>query len=346
MNDFVLALDDVFVELEKAKDKQQRIDAIKKNYKSYAQQVADAVVQLARELKDLDPEAAALALHGRLAGDKESRQEYRLLKDAKQKKHIALLKEQETLAGLREALRLLCMDARVDSADDLPAIEKRVTRKFNLKDKLGTVNERLSELASGQHLEEFVSQVKAHDPDELVAKLDRLATEKQESIKKQKTIVQDIALADKELQSIGGESLAGIIAEEAEGLVGKIESDVEHYVKLRLASAMLSKAIDRYRQSNQSPVLSAASAYFKTMTGASFSGIRADYDDKGDPVVKAVRPDGTLLNVQELSDGSRDQLFLSLRLGGLEKYVHNNGPMPFIVDDVLVHFDDGRSRAP
>jgi uncharacterized protein YhaN len=46
-----------------------------------------------------------------------------------------------------------------------------------------------------------------------------------------------------------------------------------------------------------------------------------------------------------MSDGSRDQLFLSLRLGGLAKYIEANGPMPFIVDDVLVHFDDDRSAA-
>lgn len=345
VNDFVLALDDVFAELEKAKEKQQRIDDMQKNYKAYAQQVANAVAKLAPELKDLDPEAAAMALYGRLAGDKERRQEYRLLEDDKRKKRTALSKEQEKLAGLEETIRLLCMDAGTDSADHLPEIEKRAAIKINLVGKLGTVNERLIELASGQNLEEFVAQVKAHDPDELVAKLDRLEAEKQESLKKQKVIVQDIALAEKELQSIGGESLAVIIAEEAEGLVGKIQSDVEHYVKLRLASSILTKAIERYRQSNQSPVLFAASEYFKTMTGESFAGLRADYDDKGDPVIKAIRPDGTLLTVQEMSDGSRDQLFLSLRLGGLEKYIINNGPMPFIVDDVLVHFDDDRSAA-
>jgi len=345
VNDFVLAVDDVFVELEKAKEKQQRIDAMQKNYTTYGQEVADAVARLAPELKALEPEAAAMALHGRLAGDKERRQEHRLLEEDRRKKHAALSKEQEKLVGLEEAIRLLCIDARTNSAHDLPDIEKRAARKTNLEARLGTVNERLIELGSGQNLEEFVEQVKAHNPDELVAKLDRLEAEKQDSLKKQKTIVQDIALAEKELQSIGGESLAVIIAEQAEGLVGKIQSDVEHYVKLRLASAILTRAIERYRQSNQSPVLSAASDYFKTMTGESFAGLRADYDDKGEPVIKAIRPDGVLLRVEEMSDGSRDQLFLSLRLGGLEKYVDNNGPMPFVVDDVLVHFDDERAAA-
>jgi len=114
---------------------------------------------------------------------------------------------------------------------------------------------------------------------------------------------------------------------------------------LKLSHMVLAKAMERYRQSNQSPVLSIAGDYFKTMTQGSFAGLRADFDDKGDPVIKAKRPDGKMLALAEMSDGSRDQLFLALRLGGLARYVKANGPMPFIVDDVLVHFDDDRSAA-
>lgn len=345
VNDFVLALDDVFAELDKAKERQQRIDAMQHNRTAYARRVAEAVAKLAPDLIDLEPEAAAIELNARLIGDKERRQEYRLLEEEKRKKHSNLSKENEKLAALEETLRLLCIDARADSPDQLPDIETRAAAKIKLSDKLDPVNERLAELASGQNLQEFVEQVKAHDPDELVAKLERLEVEKQEALHKQKSIVQEIALATKELQSIGGESLAVAIAEEAEGLVGKIQADVEYYVKLRLASAILTKAMERYRQSNQSPVLSIAGDYFKTMSQGSFAGLRADFDDKGDPVIKAKRPDGKMLTLVEMSDGSRDQLFLALRLGGLARYVKANGPMPFIVDDVLVHFDDDRSAA-
>lgn len=345
VHDFVLALDDVFAELEKARERKQRIDAMEHNRKAYAKQVAEAVEKLAPDLKDLEPEAAAIELNARLSIDKEQRQKYGLLEEEKRKKRSNLSKEKEKLAALGETLRLLCLDAHADSPDHLPDIESRATAKIKLTDKLDTVNERLSELASGQNLQEFVAQVRALDPDELIAELEKLETEKQELLSKQTQIIRDIALANKELQSIGGESLAAAIAEEAEGLVGKIQENVEYYVKLRLASAILTKAMERYRQSNQSPVLSMASDYFKTMTHGSFAGLRADFDDKGDPIIKAARPYGKMLTLAEMSDGSRDQLFLALRLGGLARYVKANGPMPFIVDDVLVHFDDDRSAA-
>lgn len=46
-----------------------------------------------------------------------------------------------------------------------------------------------------------------------------------------------------------------------------------------------------------------------------------------------------------MSDGTRDQLYLALRLASLERYLEHNPPLPFIVDDLLVNFDDERARA-
>ncbi len=44
-----------------------------------------------------------------------------------------------------------------------------------------------------------------------------------------------------------------------------------------------------------------------------------------------------------MSEGTRDQLFLALRLAGLEIHGNEHEPMPLILDDLLVHFDDARS---
>jgi uncharacterized protein YhaN len=46
-----------------------------------------------------------------------------------------------------------------------------------------------------------------------------------------------------------------------------------------------------------------------------------------------------------MSSGTRDQLFLALRLATLEGYLDRSEPMPFVVDDILVNFDDERARA-
>jgi uncharacterized protein YhaN len=46
-----------------------------------------------------------------------------------------------------------------------------------------------------------------------------------------------------------------------------------------------------------------------------------------------------------MSDGTADQLYLAVRLASLESYLEKNEAMPFIVDDVLIHFDNERAAA-
>jgi len=51
------------------------------------------------------------------------------------------------------------------------------------------------------------------------------------------------------------------------------------------------------------------------------------------------------VGVEAMSDGTRDQLYLALRVATLERYADHGNPMPVVLDDILVHFDDDRARA-
>lgn len=347
VQEFLQTLEDIFTQLDKAKEFEVRNTKINEDYLNYSERLANISKQLAPDIdiKNTPPEDVAIELNARLTTNMENRKESLKLNAEKQKKLQEKAGATEKLTALNEKMRLLCMEAGAQTPEELPEIEKRSRAKTVLLNDLDKVNERLSELAMGQAPELFIKEVKNHDPDELRALLEKYDSDKKKLQETHKELVAEHALAKKELESISGESQALKLAEKAEGLIAKTQNDVAHYVKLRLSSAILTKAIERYRQTNQSPVLKSAGQYFKTITQNAFSGLRADYNDQGEPVLKAIRPDSSLLTVNELSDGSRDQLFLSLRMGGLSRYVQNNGPIPFIIDDVLVHFDDNRSAA-
>jgi uncharacterized protein YhaN len=46
-----------------------------------------------------------------------------------------------------------------------------------------------------------------------------------------------------------------------------------------------------------------------------------------------------------LSDGTRDQLYLALRLAAIEHHVQTVAPCPVIFDDILINSDDSRATA-
>ena len=46
-----------------------------------------------------------------------------------------------------------------------------------------------------------------------------------------------------------------------------------------------------------------------------------------------------------MSEGARDQLYLALRFAAMERYLEEHEPMPLILDDLLITFDNDRTRA-
>ncbi|MDB5380542.1 MAG: hypothetical protein JWO26_174 [Rhodospirillales bacterium] len=51
------------------------------------------------------------------------------------------------------------------------------------------------------------------------------------------------------------------------------------------------------------------------------------------------------VEVDAMSEGTTEQLFLSLRLAAIEQTVDAGIRLPFIADDLFVNFDDDRARA-
>jgi uncharacterized protein YhaN len=93
----------------------------------------------------------------------------------------------------------------------------------------------------------------------------------------------------------------------------------------------------------QDPLIARASALFAMATAGAFAGLGVDYGNDDQPVLVARRSDGEKVQVAGLSEGSRDQLFLSLRLALLER--RTSEPLPFIGDDLLTSFDEARTLA-
>jgi uncharacterized protein YhaN len=46
-----------------------------------------------------------------------------------------------------------------------------------------------------------------------------------------------------------------------------------------------------------------------------------------------------------MSDGTADQLYLALRIASLEDWLAHHPPVPFVLDDILINFDDQRAIA-
>lgn len=154
-----------------------------------------------------------------------------------------------------------------------------------------------------------------------------------------------IARSEVGLEQMRADTGAAEQAAQAQEALERVRSNVERFARARVASVILAREIERYREENQGPMLTKASELFARLTLGSFTGVRAGYNDKDKPALRCVRAGNVEVDVEGLSEGTRDQLYLSLRVASLFRYADLAEPMPLVLDDVLVQFDDERSRA-
>jgi uncharacterized protein YhaN len=141
-----------------------------------------------------------------------------------------------------------------------------------------------------------------------------------------------------------GSDRAAAASEDAEQHLAAMVSGIEQYLRLQIAALILEQRIEEYRQKNQAPVLARAGELFAKLTIGSFASLRDELNESGIPILLGVRPNDLEVSVDQMSDGTRDQLYLALRLATLEQYLQRGEPMPFVVDDILVGFDDSRTK--
>ena len=109
-----------------------------------------------------------------------------------------------------------------------------------------------------------------------------------------------------------------------------------------LAEEAIEDVATQFEQAHQPEMLAAAIPFLQKLTLGKYNHLWTPLgrkqlfvdDDKGDS-----RP------AEQLSGGTREQLFLSIRLAMVKAFAKNGIDLPMVLDDVTVNFDQDRSEA-
>ena len=333
-------------QLGKAEESKQRIDAMDKFKDEFSGDVLALVESVAPEINDLPPEQAVVKLQSMLkeARALSTKRDGFMERMESTEEDIRLAKVE--LDRALEKIDELKKTARCDNDEQLYEIERNFRELVDLKEKLSQVEETLAGITEGVPLEELDKQSLDVNPDGLPGEIDTMERQLKDELDPQiRKFSEDKGEARTILQQMDGSGKAAEKEEEAQQALTKVRRLADNYVRLRIAALVLKREVDHYRQENQDPILKIAARYFSELTLGAFSGLRADIDDNGNPILVGVCPDGSVKTVHDMSSGTRDQLYLALRLATLEWRLEKHEPMPFIADDILVNFDDARAEA-
>lgn len=339
-------LQSCFDKIKEAEDLQKRMAGIDRDAKELENEVTILLNEVAPDLLSLPLDQAILQLQTLLKDNQRERALYTKLSEQVDSLKTEVLAAEKTLQNAERQLEELLLIARTDSPEKLTDSIRKFDEHQRISEKISTSKASLARIGAGIPVQELIQQAAAVDANELPGTIESLRHDIDQRINPEiNTISQLIGKQNTLLANMDGNDKAAEIKERMEQELTRIRRLSEQYLRVKLASKLLQLEIERYREEHQDPVLKIASNYFSELTCGSFSGLHTDIDDKAEPILIGVRPEGRRVAVGGMSSGTRDQLYLALRLATLEWRLESQEPMPFIVDDILINFDDERSRA-
>jgi len=242
------------------------------------------------------------------------------------------------------AVEALC----AEGACERPALIQLAARcreRSAVTARLAAIGEEIVKLGDGLSVERLREDWGNRDLVEIKAGLLQLASEGIELDGRIEAALAERDNHTRELAELSASAGVNAAVAERERATAEMHGVLERYIETVLAEDLLRAAMDRVREQRKDPLIIRAGALFAAATAGAFAGVETDIDDKGNPVVAGRRANGERVPVAIMSDGVRDQLFLSFRIASIEQYCRAAEPLPFIADDLLVHFDDDRGVA-
>lgn len=252
--------------------------------------------------------------------------------------------------ALLEELKQYHVSLGVGDTDALLQVVERARERKVLRTEMSQLEKQLVIAGDGYSIEQLQAELEqAVNSEKQLDDLPEQILQCEEKMKLLEGPISDavgrMAIVQKQLRDWDGKQAdAASKAQEAEFHLAEVDRLWNEYVRTVLARKLLARAVEEFRERNESTILGRASSLFARLTLGRYSELAVEYDDSV-PYLEAVTVQGGTRRVHQLSDGTRDQLYLALRLAFVEQYVNGTDVMPVVLDDILVHFDDERAAA-
>ncbi|MEZ6091940.1 MAG: hypothetical protein R3C05_28835 [Pirellulaceae bacterium] len=322
---------------------QKRIDGIDEDVKAFELQVHRLGIPVVGSRTDVSQIVAGWANELKTAQRQQAERDT-LLRDIEQEKQRLKELERERIDVACE-LQHLCKEAKCEDVDQLLDIYKRSEAKQKLLERREDVASQIRQLAGTSSFDEYLADVGRLDSVELDAEIEQLHDRQTQLQDDYAATMKELGQLEEKRSAMNGDARAADLQQEIHEILGRIGQRADQFARLKVAETLLRRAINAYRERNQGPILKIASEYFRRLTLNSFSELRADNNEKGEPILLGVRAtNGKTVDLSGMSQGTADQLYLALRLASLKHSFDHSDPIPLVVDDILIQCDLDRSK--
>lgn len=248
----------------------------------------------------------------------------------------------DSLVKLEEEIHALFTAA---SATDEESFRKNHARYMQQQEIVSAFNALKASLTAASEdgdIEQLTARIGQQSEQELAVKASELSATIQEKEQEQEQLRQKLIQAKVEQEKLTSTEEQARQRTQSEELKEEANGLAKEWARFRIAEHLLSRARERFEREQQPEVVKQAGTFFKTITKGAYSGV---FKPLGEENIFALAEDGTRREPEELSRGTVEQLYLSLRLGHILSHSGQNEPLPVIMDDIMVNFDPTRAAS-
>ncbi len=327
---------------EKAEVLEKRIADMGRGVEQFEQQVFAICKAVAPELAKLPAEEAAVQLNDRLEAAKQASSDREKLQQDLEKNQRRLAAKQQQLSEIDETIKSLMQSAGAETDEEFRQVADRKERQVNLTAAIEDARKQIRTARGSEDEATFLVELKEADADWLAAEHRRLTDEIAAGQQSYDEARDANALEKNQLDQLNGESRAAGLAQDLESSRSQLAAAIDRWAPLMLAQAIMKQAVDKFERQHQPAMLGEVGRLFDHMTAGRYTEIQRKLDERG--TLQVVDENGHRKEPHELSTGTREQLYLAIRLAYIRHYCQDAEPLPIVMDDVLVNFDDRRAK--
>jgi uncharacterized protein YhaN len=326
------------------KTRAERIDAMRADLAALAAAAQDLAGRIAPDIQDKAADEIALELARRLGAANEAYLEVKRQQSAAESARVKCLDATSRVQQAQATLAPLIERSKAATNAALAEVITRADKRRALLAMAEASEKAVRTASDGLTMEQLRKEVAAADVSTLLTEIDNLKGQDEALVNELSELSARRQAAMAAVNAIGGSADAAKAEGQRQQALAKMADAVERYLKVYTAARLLKWSIEQYREAKQGPMLSLASTVFARLTLGSFERLTVDFDSE--PLkLQGRRPGGAVVDIEGMSEGTRDQLYLALRLAALDMHLGQAHVLPFVADDLFINFDDKRATA-
>jgi uncharacterized protein YhaN len=335
------AVADSLEELARISELRRSVEGIDRDRSQFESDVQELCSSLAPELSQLDAAAAVADLTRRLRDAEVAATTRSNLLTRRAELNAELEDAQGELQEAEDDLEELRRAGECDLAE-LPALEDKCARARELGQELHGLERQAVEVGT-HRFDQLMADLSEFNAEAAAARQLEIEEHIEELTGHRDDVKTTLGERKAELRAAESDLSPVEAAEDAELAKAELEQAARAHAHAKLAAVVVRRAMERYRRLHQDPLLKRANAMFARFTLGSFVELFVDHEPGTGAILMGRQRDRQLKKVEQMSTGTREQLFLALRIAAIERYVSIAGAVPVIFDDAFLESDEKRA---